>query len=236
MDGVTVHYHGTPITPRSVLYTLAGRCFCVSYAEPRDVAVAHQIGQSNVLDNGAFSLWRAGTPTDWPGYYAWCDPWLDYATTWAVIPDVIDGTAEENDALIAQWPHGDRGAPVWHLHEPITRLLALADAWPKICFGSSGQFAEVGSAAWESRVGEAFNELARRHRRLPWVHMLRGMKLAGGPFPFASLDSTAIARNHAGNNTRGTPAKIAADMAAEFDARQCPAAWSPRPIQQELVA
>jgi hypothetical protein len=32
--GVTLHYHGTPITPRPVLQSLAGRHFCVSFAAP----------------------------------------------------------------------------------------------------------------------------------------------------------------------------------------------------------
>ena len=31
---MTLHFHGTPITPRSVLMDLRGKCFCVSYAAP----------------------------------------------------------------------------------------------------------------------------------------------------------------------------------------------------------
>ena len=62
-----IHYHGTPITGAGVLGRLAGRCFCVSYARPEQVTVCHQIGQSIMLDNGAFSLWRSGIPPDWPG-------------------------------------------------------------------------------------------------------------------------------------------------------------------------
>ena len=59
-----LHFHGTPISPRAELLTLAGRCFCVSYAAPQDVEVCHDIGQSVMLDNGAFSFWRTGKPTD----------------------------------------------------------------------------------------------------------------------------------------------------------------------------
>lgn len=62
---MTLHYHGGPITPYSVLYTLAGKCFCVSHAKPDQVAVMHQIGQSVMLDNGAFSKHTKGKPTDW---------------------------------------------------------------------------------------------------------------------------------------------------------------------------
>jgi hypothetical protein len=43
---MTMHYHGTPITPITALYELAGRNFCVSHANPQDVARCHQIGQS----------------------------------------------------------------------------------------------------------------------------------------------------------------------------------------------
>ena len=110
---MTLHFHGTPITPRSVLMELRGKCFCVSHAAPADVKLCHDIGQSVMLDNGAFSRWRAGKPTDWPGYYAWAEQWLEYQTTWAVVPDVIDGDAAANDELIRQWPHGRRqAAPV----------------------------------------------------------------------------------------------------------------------------
>lgn len=230
---MALHYHGTPITPQDVLLRLAGRHFCVSFAEPRQVRTCHEIGQSVMLDNGAFSLWRAGKATDWPGFYAWADEWLDYPTTWAVIPDVIEGSDEENDRLVSEWPHGeDRGAPVWHMHEPVARLLRLADAFPRVCFGSSGEYAVVGSPSWHRRAALAFDALATRHRRLPWVHMLRGMALAGGPYPFASMDSTNVARNHAGNHTRGQAARDARAIAEAIDARQCPARWTPATERQ----
>ena len=200
----------------------------MSFAAPHQAKLVHEIGQAVMLDNGAFSLWRAVKATDWSGFYRWADPWLDYPTTWAVIPDVIEGTDEENDALIAAWPFADRGAPVWHLHESIDRLVRLTDEWPRVCFGSSGQYATVGSPEWHARVSDAFDALAKRHQRLPWIHMLRGMALAGGPYPFASLDSTNVARNHAGNHTRATAAKDAKAMAEGIDARQCPARWTQR--------
>ena len=227
---MTLHYHGTPITPHETMLGLAGCCFCVSFADPRQVRAAHDLGQSVLLDNGAFSLWRAGLPTDWPGFYAWCDEWLDWPTTWAVIPDVIDGGAEENDALIEQWPFSDRGAPVWHLHEPLERLVALADRWPRVCFGSSGEYAQLNTPQWHGRMVDAWNELAKRHQRLPWVHMLRGMDLGGGPYPFASLDSTNIARNHARNSRYRSPRQ----MANAIDSRQCPGRWEPRVVARQV--
>jgi hypothetical protein len=229
-NGMTIHYHGTPITPRSVLETLAGACFCVSFAEPRDLERVHQIGQSIMLDNGAFSLWRSGRPTDWPRFYGWAAPWLDFATTWAVPPDVIDGDEAANDALLAQWPFPRHKArPVWHLHESLDRMERLVDEWPAgVCFGSSGEFAEVGSPAWHRRIGEAWDLLAARHAHTPWIHMLRGLRVCRmGAYPFASCDSTDVARNH---NVTGHPRL----MVEEWDSVQCPGRWVPIETHQSL--
>jgi hypothetical protein len=226
---MTLHYHGTPISPITALYELAGRCFCVSFARPEDIARAHAIGQSVLLDNGAYSLWRRGAATDWPGYYAWADEWLDHPTTWAVIPDVIDASELEQDRLLAQWPHGGRGAPVWHMNESLERLVRLTEGWPRVCVGSTAQYAIPLSDPWRRRMDAAWNALARAHRRLPWVHMLRGMRCAGGPWPFASLDSSDVARNH--NRLHNGPGK----MAARWDAAQCRPTWHVVAEQRELI-
>lgn len=226
-----IHYHGTPITPRPKLHELAGRCFCVSFADPRDVRVCHEIGQSVMLDNGAFTFWRRGGQPDWNGYMAWAEPWLDYPTTWAVIPDVIDGDEAENDRLLANWRLPD-GAPVWHLHESLERLQRLATSYERICFGSSGSFATVGTVAWHRRVSAAFDTVADERGRVPWIHMLRGLSLAGRHYPFASADSTNAARNHNGS-WRSKPKPIA-QMVAEMDARQCPGRWDRGGTQTEL--
>jgi hypothetical protein len=218
-----LHYHGTPITPRTELLKLSGRHFCVSFADPRDVAVCHEIGQSVMLDNGAFSMWRAGKPTDWPGFYDWCDRWLDYPTTWAVIPDVIDGDEADNDRLITEWPFGDRGVPVWHMHESLERLYRLAERWSRLCIGSSAEYQVVGSKKWHGRMRAAWDLLCPDGGRPPWVHMLRGLALCGSLYPFASADSTNIARNHASTK------EDILDMVQRIDAVQCPGRWdSPR--------
>jgi hypothetical protein len=222
-----IHYHGTPITPRAQLLRLTGRSFCVSFVEPRDVVVAHEIGEGVMLDNGAFTFWRRGRKADWPAFYAWAQPWLEYQTTWAIIPDVIDGDEDANDALIAEWPFGARGAPVWHMHEDIDRLVRLAETWPRVCLGSSGEFATVGDPRWHARMRDAMDALCGDGPAPAWLHMLRGLRLCGGPYPFASADSTNIAQNHNGNNTRRTPKKDVVEMATRMDALQCPARWHP---------
>jgi hypothetical protein len=225
-----IHYHGTPITPVSALYELHGRHFCVSHARPDDVKRVHMIGQSVMLDNGAFSAWKRGHEPDWHSFYAWCDQWLDYPTTWAVIPDVVDGGSQLQDALLREWPHGQRGAPVWHMDEPLDRLLRLTDEWQKVCVGSTDIYADVLSDAWCARMDEIWDAVSARNARLPWLHMLRGMQLSGRHYPFASVDSTDIAQNH--NRPQNTPRL----MADRWDAMQTPAKWHPQPEQMELSA
>ena len=232
-----IHYHGTPITPREQLLTLAGRHFCVSFAAPRDVKTCHEIGQSVMLDNGAYSFWNDKTREHpgWDAYMDWAEEWLDYATTWAVIPDVIDGDEAANDQLLVSWfaRRMPKGAPVWHLHESLERLRRLAHGYERVCFGSSGVYRNVGTLAWHRRVSAAFDVIADPDGRVPWVHMLRGLDLAGSHYPFASADSTNAARNHAGSHRQR--ARPIAVKVAEIDARQCPARWV-RVGTQERIA
>lgn len=229
-----IHYHGTPITPRERLYALAGRHFCVSFAHPRDVKVCHEIGQSVLLDNGAFTFWRGGARPDWRAFYEWAEEWLDYPTTWAVIPDVIGGDETDNDRLLVEWfqTRLPKGAPVWHMHESLNRLRRLAHGYERVCFGSSGAYRTPGSDSWHRRASQAFDVIADERGRVPWVHMLRGMAQVGGPYPFASADSASAARNAAGS-WRQRPRPIER-MVAETDAIQCPARWRRVGVQTEM--
>lgn len=217
-----IHYHGTPITPNEVLLSLAGKHFCVRHTAPQNLRTCHQIGQSVMLDNGAYSKFTKGLATDWPGFYAWCDPWLDYPTTWAVIPDVIDEGSQSQDALIREWPHGEKGAPVWHMDEPVDRLVRLSETWPRVCIGSTGEYWAILSDSWKARMDRAWNALAAAHARTPTVHMLRGMQLSTREWPFASVDSTDVAQNH------NRPQNTARAMADRWDAGQPPARWAVR--------
>lgn len=226
---MTLHYHGTPITPMTALYELSGRCFCVSFAAPADVKRCHSIGQSVMLDNGAFSKWKKDKATNWPAYYEWADEWLTYPTTWAVIPDVIDGSEQEQDDLIDEWPFGERGAPVWHMNESLDRLSRLCDAWPKVCIGSTSIYADVLSDPWQRRMDEAWDHITKYDGRIPWVHMLRGMDCCSRRWPFASVDSTDVARNH--NRDQNTPRKLA----DRWDKMQCEAVWHVGHKQNEMA-
>lgn len=235
---MTIHYHGTPITggptivddsgrrvPNAAFLSMAGRCFCVSFAAPGQIKLAHDIGQSVMHDNGRFTAWQKGEKIceDWRPYYRWVEPLIANAVHWAVIPDEIEADAEVQDALLKQWPFGDRGAPVWHLHEPLDRLYRLCDEHKRVCFGSSAEYAVVGADIWRERMDDAFNGLEQRHgRRLPWLHMLRGMQAVRWDYPFASVDSTDVGRNH----HRKKSCVGAAMMAALWDSIQCPDTWA----------
>lgn len=194
-----LHYHGSPITPETcALRVYRGRHAFISYAEPRQIELAASVCQSFAIDNGAFSLWKAGKAVDWDGYYAWSEKWLRHpACDWAVIPDVIEGSEAENDALIEQWPHGDRGVPVWHLNESPERLARLARTWPRVALGSS--------AEWDVRRPSKC--LERLAAVLPFitdakgfpVTKLHGLRMLNPALtryvPLASADSTNVARN-----------------------------------------
>lgn len=226
---MTIHYHGTPLTPRDELWKMAGKHFCVSYANPGDAEVCLRIGQSVMWDNGAFSLFTKGKAVDWTAFYRWLEPRLGHPH-WAVIPDVIDGDVEANAELVKQWPFAKHmGVPVWHMGEPISVLLNFAQEFPKVCFGSSGAYWQVGSDPWCRRADEAFNELSRCGP-MPWIHMLRGMAVSGKRWPFASVDSVNVARNFKDSNS------CPEAMARVIDAVQCPVRWTPTYEQMELIA
>jgi hypothetical protein len=198
-----IHYHGLPITPESCAAKVAigGHVF-LSFAHRGQEAVATTMAQSFAVDNGAFSAWMSGNPiTDWSEYWEWAEgmtkvPGCDFIVT----PDVIDGSEADNDQLIwesqlhlPEWCL----APVWHLHERLQRLEELAMDNIRICFGSSGQYADVGSVAWHARMAEAMRVICDEHGR-PLVK-LHGLRMLDPrvfcKYPFASADSTNIGRN-----------------------------------------
>jgi len=192
---VTIHFHGTPITPAAQISRMRGEHFCVSFYRPDQANVCEAIGQSVLWDNGAFSAYTRGAVIDEVALCAWLEPRL-YHPHRAVVPDVIDGSVEQQRAAISRWPFPrSLSWPVWHLDKPLAYLDDLADGgWSGICFGSAGAFWEVGSTPWERRMTEALNHLARRGR-LPWLH---GLRMLGhvDAWPLASADSTNVAQNY----------------------------------------
>lgn len=242
-----IHYHGLPITPGTACATAisAGHAF-VSFAHPDQLGIAVEVCQSFALDNGAFSAWRSGKPIyDWAPFYEWAAsarrcPGCDFA----VIPDVIDGDEAANDALVEAWPHGAFGAPVWHMHESIARFERLCLRWPRVCIGSSGEFAEVGAGAWWNRMAEALNAVCDEDgfptSRLHGLRMLNPEVFSR--LPLASADSTNIGRNvgidKAWRGTYTPPNKDvrAAVMRSRIESTNGAPRWERQPVQESLCA
>lgn len=194
---MTIHYHGLPLTPKEMLYDLAGQHVCISFATElkSQTEMSLNMMQSIMFDNGAFSLYRKGGKLDHGAYYKWLAPKLGHPH-WAVVPDVIDGSIEEQRELVKTWPYErEFGAPVWHLGLPIDYLLELTDEWPMVCLGSSGKYWKVGSPDWRRRMDEATEALMKNRIRAPRLHGLRMMAQAGKHWPLASVDSVNISRN-----------------------------------------
>lgn len=194
-------YHGLPITPETAaVCAVGGGNAFVSFSDSRQLALAISVCQSFALDNGAFSAWRKGKPiTDWKPFYEWAGeckriPSCDFA----VIPDVIDGTEQDNDNLLREWPLGKFfGAPVWHMHESLTRLHVLSREWPRVCLGSSGEFAQLKTPRWWQRMAQAMQTVCDEDGYpLCKLHGLRMLDPeVSTRFPFASVDSTNIGQN-----------------------------------------
>lgn len=195
---MTIHYHGLPLTPDVMLLDLVGQHVCISYAtrRPSQVEISLARMQSIMFDNGAFTAHQQGGRLDEEAYYDWLDPMLGHPH-WGVVPDVINGTVEEQRALSKTWPfERDFGAPVFHIALPDDYLLELVDEWPRVCLGSSGEFWQVGAPAWRKRMDDLTEMLAMRRRRAPNLHGLRMMAQAGKRWPLASVDSVNVARNY----------------------------------------
>lgn len=232
-----IHYHGLPINPQTAgVEAIRGGHAFVSFADPQTLGLAVECCQSFAIDNGAFSAWSSGKPiTDWTPFYAWaleCKriPSCDFA----VIPDVIDGNEAANDALVRAWPLGsDFGAPVWHMHESTARLAWLSRNFPRVCIGSSGEFATIGTAAWWGRMAAAMrvvcDDQGRPRCRLHGLRMLNPDVFTR--LPFASADSTNIGRNIGidqawrGTYTPPTKEARAAVMRSRIEAHNAPARW-----------
>lgn len=172
-------------------------------------------------------------------FYEWVAELHRYpAFDFAVIPDVIDGDEDANDALLNEWPWKQSaphiGAPVWHLHESLERLNKLVSKWPRICLGSSGKYANIGTVEWWSRMAEAMNVICDKHGRpCAKIHGLRMLNPnVYTKFPFASADSTNIGQNIGidsawrGTYTPPTKEARAAIMRERIESNQSPQFWN----------
>jgi hypothetical protein len=214
---------GLPLNPQHLLAQLVGHSFCVSYWHRNKLgrqleSAIKLVGEDQMLmlDNGAYSAWQSGATMDadyWDGFARWAIDIMDRCPQAVmVVPDVIDGDVQANHELACEFmsslalDHGrvldrDRCMVVWHLHEPIEYLTHMVEGgWQYIAFGSSGQYARVGTPEWHGRIKEAFaalDELCQPGSgyRRPWIHMMRA-QAEFHRYPFDSCDSCNVAVNH----------------------------------------
>jgi hypothetical protein len=243
-----IHYHGTPCGgPREqVAKFLRGRHALIPFVRPEDIATAADECQSFCIDNGAFTAWKQGVTINWQEYYDFCDQWRRHpAFDWAIIPDVIDGTTAENEALIGDWIErfgmNSTGVPVWHMNESICHLEALAAAWPRVAIGSSGDYANVGDDKWWHRISQAMAAVCDEHGRpTTKLHGLRMLDPAVfRHLPLASADSTNAVRNanqvlRFGNYPSPNISTRMSAIAERIEIYQSAAAWLPGESQATL--
>jgi hypothetical protein len=200
--------HGTPISgpDTQAVKFLKNRNALVSFASPQHLAIVLEVCQSLVLDNGAFKVWRTGGKLDYVGYCNWVrslhlHPSFDFA----LIPDVIEGSEEENDWLIYDWPQELRGVPVWHMNESIQRLIRLCTLFPLVALGSAGEFKKPGSKIWWQRMSEAMHYITDSNG-VPMCK-LHGLRMMDPriftKLPLASADSTNVGVNVGSKNRFG---------------------------------
>lgn len=247
-----IHYHGLPITPASAACAaIGGGHAFISHRYPDQLGLVLDVCQSFAVDNGAFSAWKSGKPiTDWREYYEWVAEFHRYpGFDFSVIPDVIDGGEDDNDALISEWPWQDGkargvGAPVWHMHESLDRLERLAFEWPRICIGSSGEYATVGNDSWWTRMAQAMNVICDKHGRP--VTKLHGLRMLDTDIfrrlPLSSADSTNIGHNigidkkwHGGYPPHSKDSR-ALVMRGRIESVNGATFWAQQATQMQLVA
>lgn len=238
-----IPYHGTPVggTKVGAINFLAGRHALVPYPRKDDLYVVSEMCQSFVFDNGAFTVWKQGGKLDIPGYMKWCEEWNKHpGFDWALIPDVIEGTEEDNDALLRDWDKSIRGVPVYHLHESIDRLHRLACDWPTVALGSSGEWSHPGSRAWWTRMSFVMDQLCDDKGRPPCrLHGLRMLNPAVfSKLPLTSADSTNAGMNCGAKERFGmycppTSGQRAAVIAARIEAINSSPLWERQDTNKE---
>jgi hypothetical protein len=243
-----IHFHGGPVTPNEAAVQLwTRRHALVSFKEQRQTALALEIAQSVMFDNSAYALWTTGEKVDVLAVADWSIQHERHpAHAGTIIPDDIDGSAFDNDKMIARWlsTHAESGIPVWHMNEDVERLRYLVRCsqgrvYPAVALGSSGQWATPGTDAWWSRMAEAMevacDEQGRPLCKLHGLRMLSPSIFAH--LPLASADSCNVARNigidkkWTGSYAPMTSAQRALVMAERIELAPAAATWS-RPTQQ----
>ena len=241
-----IHYHGTPIGGQRVEAArfLFGRHCLIPWPRHEDLEVAKEACSSFIVDNGAFTIWKKGKGAiDSDAYISWVQTFcLHPAFDWALIPDVIDGTEEDNDALLKDWPTKMAlGVPVYHLHESLDRADRLCGEWPIVAIGSSGEWPIPGNRKWTQRMHQVMSVMCNSNGearcKLHGLRMMRPEIFTS--YPFRSVDSTNCAQNGSRNgkviDKKITSGQGAIITAWQIEAHQSPDRWDRSPDSSILV-
>ena len=70
-----IAYHGGPFSAPTIAAEVWRKHHAmISFARNEQIGIAAEHASSFALDNGAFSLWRAGQHrSDWDSYYRWVE-------------------------------------------------------------------------------------------------------------------------------------------------------------------
>lgn len=191
---------------------LAGHGVLVSYALVEDgrITIADlrafcDAGCDIVFDNGEFSRFSSGRPTDGPAYYAWLRS-LDAAGVrwrWAAALDVIgnaDGTRSNWRA--AQRDHVDllpRLVPVFHEGDPWDLLDEYRPTERLIALG------RVEGRKSKHKTFEWYDACFNRHPEMRPHALGNASPETLEPYPFASFDASSWERSAAYSNANGWP-------------------------------
>lgn len=216
-----IKYYGTPITPNRIFDEIFedDRNCLIPFPSPQNLKRALEKCNKIMIDNGAFTLWRKGGEIEWDKYYLWLSKFIKDVEVF-FIPDVIDGTEEENDELIQDFMDRckydlsvdflNKGVPIWHVNENLLRLELLIRKYDYIAIGSAGEYQTLGTDIWHKRMNDVMKIVCDKEG-YPKVkiHMLRCLN----PdiflhYPFYSGDSTGLAQNHSRDGWRSIVNRI----------------------------
>lgn len=231
-----IAYHGTPVGGKKedAARFLRGRHALVSFANPQDMPIVAEACASFVLDNGAFSFWRGGKTPDWDAWQEWALMWSKHpGYDWALIPDVIGGTEDENKRLM--FHYGRKvpcTVPVYHMHESLEHAAQLAENHERVAIGSSGEWPNPGTTSWWSRISDVMDAMCDDEGRPKCkLHGLRMLDpLIFSRLPLSSADSCNAVINSGslsrfGMYTPPTASQRAEVIAARIETYNSAAVW-----------
>jgi hypothetical protein len=173
-------FHGTPVggTAKDAIMFLSGRNALFSYYTKGHIQEVLECCDSFIIDNGAFSHWKSGKgEINLSEYFDWQLPLSKHpAHYFTIIPDVIDGTEEQNDKLLLEWEKRKckKSSPVFHLGESVNRFKTLSDNYEVVCIGSTSSWARNGSKEWWENMSEFMDSVVDTQGNFPCkVHGLR---------------------------------------------------------------